>query len=206
LGTPRDIAMRDPVTGDVEIVNSRQYNSFGVSTGESNSSFSILWAFTGRLYDPETGMQLHWKRWYITNLGIWASEDPIGFEGGDFNLGRYLGANPVDQTDPTGNRGTSPILIGGWFDWLKPAPPPKLPVFVRPIPGRTYGTDFVNMAMKVAKKFPNLASKDNNTYCAAHKLACQWLFTQMTNAVATGNNKLAEAIGELRITMGCAGA
>jgi RHS repeat-associated protein len=105
LGTPRDIAMRDSLTGDVEIVNSRQYNSFGVPTGESNGAFSILWAFTGKLYDPETGMQLHWKRWYITSLGIWASEDPKGFVAGDTNLLRYVSNSPITSITPLGVAG-----------------------------------------------------------------------------------------------------
>ena len=39
-------------------------------------------------YDPETG--------------TFISEDPIGFGGGDANLYRYVGNNPVNYSDPYG--------------------------------------------------------------------------------------------------------
>lgn len=39
---------------------------------------------------------------YDPSVGRWLSEDPIGFEGGDANLERYVGNNPTNATDPTG--------------------------------------------------------------------------------------------------------
>ena len=39
---------------------------------------------------------------YDPTIGRWLSEDPIGFEGGDANLYRYVGNQPTQHTDPSG--------------------------------------------------------------------------------------------------------
>jgi uncharacterized protein RhaS with RHS repeats len=54
---------------------------------------------------------------YNPTIGRWMSEDPIGFEGGDTNLSRYVGNHPTYSTDPTGLEPPSttqkpPALIG----------------------------------------------------------------------------------------------
>ena len=41
-------------------------------------------------------------RYYSSNQGRWSSRDPIGFEGGDWNLYRYVKSNPVVRLDPSG--------------------------------------------------------------------------------------------------------
>jgi len=39
---------------------------------------------------------------YDPTIGVWISEDPIGFEAADENLRRYVGNNPTLATDPSG--------------------------------------------------------------------------------------------------------
>ena len=39
---------------------------------------------------------------YDPTIGRWFSEDPIGFEGGDANLYRYVGNMPTMYVDPSG--------------------------------------------------------------------------------------------------------
>ena len=39
---------------------------------------------------------------YDPTVGRWLSEDPIGFEGGDANLHRYVRNTPLNLIDPTG--------------------------------------------------------------------------------------------------------
>jgi len=39
---------------------------------------------------------------YDPTIGVWISEDPIGFEAADENLRRYVGNNPAVATDPSG--------------------------------------------------------------------------------------------------------
>ncbi len=55
-----------------------------------------------KFFDEVTSLSLHWHRWLDTNLGKWVSEDPIGFGGGDPNLGRYVGNRVFRYVDPTG--------------------------------------------------------------------------------------------------------
>jgi RHS repeat-associated protein len=47
---------------------------------------------------------------YRPDLGRWVTEDTIGFEGGDWNLYRYVQGRPANSVDPTGrsSRGTPP--------------------------------------------------------------------------------------------------
>lgn len=58
--------------------------------------------FTGREYDKITGLQYSRARFYDPKIGSFISEDPIGFQGGDFNLFGYVRNNPVSRTDPLG--------------------------------------------------------------------------------------------------------
>ena len=46
-------------------------------------------------------------RFLDTLKARWISEDPIGFDGRDYNLYRYVGCNPINYTDPRG-------MIGDW--------------------------------------------------------------------------------------------
>lgn len=42
------------------------------------------------------------NRWMDPTIGRWISEDPIGFDGEDENLHRYVGNNPISRVDPNG--------------------------------------------------------------------------------------------------------
>jgi RHS repeat-associated protein len=58
-------------------------------------------AFTGREWDPETGLYYYRARYYDPVVGRCVSEDPIRWLGG-INLHRYAGSNPGNFVDPTG--------------------------------------------------------------------------------------------------------
>lgn len=49
---------------------------------------------------------------YDPTIGRWFTEDPIGFDGGDANLYRYVGNNSTDEIDPSGKIG---IFIDGYM-------------------------------------------------------------------------------------------
>ena len=47
---------------------------------------------------------------YIASIGRYAEEDPTGLDGGDLNMYRYVGNDPVSYVDPNG---TNPLAIAG---------------------------------------------------------------------------------------------
>jgi RHS repeat-associated protein len=82
--------------------------------GEVKQSYG----FTGREWDKETGLYYYRARYYDPKGGRFISKDPIGFEGGDVNLYRYVGNDPVDWVDPSGlfcGSGISEIFIPDSF-------------------------------------------------------------------------------------------
>jgi len=68
--------------------------------------------YTGREYDPATGLYYNRARWYDPASGRFISEDPIGFAAGDANLYRYCGNSPTNATDPSGK--IAPLAVLAW--------------------------------------------------------------------------------------------
>lgn len=97
LGSPRLIL--DAQTGDV--IQQLDYNAFGAITHDSNPGFQPF-GFAGGLWDAHTGLYHFGRRDYDPATGRWLSKDPIGFQGGSFNLYSYCDSDPVNAVDPTG--------------------------------------------------------------------------------------------------------
>ena len=112
LGTVRDL-----VNSDGEVVNHLTYDSFGNVVDETDDTVDSRYLFTGREFDDEIGLYYYRARYYDGSTGRFISEDPIGFNGGDANLYRYVGNNSTNFVDPTGERG-APVV----------APPPVTPL------------------------------------------------------------------------------
>jgi len=105
------------------VVNHLIYDAFGKVPAESNPAVDSLFLFTARPFDPDTGLQNNLNRWYDFRVGRWLSEAPIGFNGGDGNLYRYVGNVTQSRVDRLGLQ----IAIelpprrpkpGWWPDWL----------------------------------------------------------------------------------------
>ena len=80
------------------VTSRRQYDAWGnLEVGADQPGY----AFTGREWDPETGLYYYRARYYDPKIGRFISEDPIGFEGG-VNFYGYVRGNPVNYFDPTG--------------------------------------------------------------------------------------------------------
>ena len=95
------------------VVQSFKYQSqlgenVGLLVQKNSPSIPIVYGFTGREFDPETGFYYYRGRYYDPETGRFLTKDPIGLAGGDTNLYRYVGNNPVNYTDPTGK---NPLLI-----------------------------------------------------------------------------------------------
>jgi len=64
-------------------------------------TYDTLIGWGGGLLDADSGLQNNLNRWYDPLVGRFASEDPSGL-GPDSNPYRYVGNNPLTNTDPTG--------------------------------------------------------------------------------------------------------
>ena len=92
--------VRDVVKSDGSVAKHLEYNAFGELLSEPTDELSF--AYTGKLFDNETRLQCNINRWYDAKVGRWVNEDPVGFEGKDVNLSRYVHNNPFIHTDSSG--------------------------------------------------------------------------------------------------------
>jgi RHS repeat-associated protein len=80
------------------VTQSRQYDAWGnLELGADQPGY----AFTGREWDPETGLYYYRARYYEPKIGRFISEDPIGFVAG-LNFYGYVRNRPTGSRDPSG--------------------------------------------------------------------------------------------------------
>jgi RHS repeat-associated protein len=82
------------------LANTYTYESFGklsASTGTVTNPFR----YTGREFDPETGIYEYRARYYDQATGRFLNEDPLGFGGGE-NFYAYVKNDPTNLVDPLG--------------------------------------------------------------------------------------------------------
>jgi RHS repeat-associated protein len=91
------------------IADAITYDVWGKITSETASGM-IPFGFDGGLVDPATGLVHLGARDYDPTTGRWTGPDPIGFAGGDADLYRFAGDDPVNNIDPSG---LTPIRISG---------------------------------------------------------------------------------------------
>ena len=84
------------------LAQSYTYSSFGKIEIQLDPAFVQPYTFTGREFDPETGLYFYRARTYDSLIGRFSQEDPTGFAGGDLNLYAYVLNNPLNRIDPLG--------------------------------------------------------------------------------------------------------
>jgi RHS repeat-associated protein len=91
------------------VVENYTYDVFGEptilsanNTQLSTSAVGNRFMFQGREYLNELGIYDFRARMYHPGLGRFLQKDPIDFAGGDANLFRYCGGDPVNKSDPSG--------------------------------------------------------------------------------------------------------
>jgi RHS repeat-associated protein len=82
------------------LANTYTYDSFGNLTN-STGTLSNPFRYTGREFDPETGIYEYRARYYDQTVGRFISEDPIRFDGGA-NFYAYVENDPTVLVDPLG--------------------------------------------------------------------------------------------------------
>jgi RHS repeat-associated protein len=83
------------------LANTYTYDSFGKLTA-STGTITNPYRYTGREFDPETGLDYYRARYYDLQIGRFISEDPLGFGGQDDDFYSYVGNSPIGYTDPFG--------------------------------------------------------------------------------------------------------
>jgi RHS repeat-associated protein len=85
------------------------YSAFGtpaffdaVGTQLAGSAYGIRHLFNGQLWTQQTGLIDYRNRQALPVMGVFVQPDPLGFAGGDSNLYRYCGNNPINGIDPLG--------------------------------------------------------------------------------------------------------
>ncbi len=110
LGSVRDVVDNNGVVRQHLVFDSFgrrtlevDYNASGtVIASNDPAAIDELFAFTGRDWDSDVGLQYNRARWYDPATGRWLSQDPIGFAAGDVNLYRYVRNGPTNAIDPSG--------------------------------------------------------------------------------------------------------
>src|SRR5271157_4142774 len=82
------------------LANTYTFDSFGKLTA-STGTLTNPYQYTGREFDPETGIYNYRARYFDQNVGRFLSEDPMGFKAGA-NFYRYVKNRPVNLNDPSG--------------------------------------------------------------------------------------------------------
>jgi RHS repeat-associated protein len=85
-------------------------NSAGTSTatysygpyGELNATNGIRFRYTGQQWLEQIGLYYYKARFYSPTLGRFLQTDPVGYQS-DLNLYAYVGNDPINRTDPSGN-------------------------------------------------------------------------------------------------------
>ena len=81
------------------IVERYSYDVFGKPN--TTSTIGNPYLFTGRRYEPETGLYYYRARYYAYDIGRFLQTDPIGYDD-NLNVYAYCGNNSLEWVDPYG--------------------------------------------------------------------------------------------------------
>ena len=80
------------------------YMAYGEDFVNERSGRDIRFKSTGKERDSETGMDYFGARYYLSDLSIWASVDPLSDKYPSLSPYMYCAGNPVILIDPDGKR------------------------------------------------------------------------------------------------------
>jgi RHS repeat-associated protein len=95
------------------LIDTVTYDGYGKQVSESAPSSGDDFSYIGCRLDDETGFLYTWWRYIDLPVFRFTSRDPLGFGAGDTNLYRYVRNRPLDGTDPSGLRDSTPAPFAG---------------------------------------------------------------------------------------------
>ncbi len=96
-------SVRALVDNNGVVRNRYEYDAFGgLNSAMAGATDDSRYRYTGREFDAETGLYYYRARYFDSNSGRFIGQDPIGFDGGDSNLYRYVSNIPTTYRDPSG--------------------------------------------------------------------------------------------------------
>jgi RHS repeat-associated protein len=168
-------------------VTSQRFDPWGNVTAASGVIPQV--GFTGREPD-ETGLVYYRARYYNPGLGRFVSRDPIGLQGGINNYA-YVGNNPVNYADPSGNCGPFTPLCAWLAETAPEWGPPTLGA-LKTAGGFALGyggaaaTGTVSTAGRIAAGLVGAAGLGNSTKVVEIAKTLTGLNTYGSVAVASG--------------------
>lgn len=99
------------------LVSTIHYDVYG-DFDETGSFTHNPYKFTGRRYDPESGLYFYRARMYSPELGRFLQTDPVGYVDGP-NLYTYCSNRPIGASDPYGlfYFAKRPLNVGSGYVW-----------------------------------------------------------------------------------------
>ena len=89
-----------------QVVNTYRYKPYGAQLAKTGTAADPAFTWVGAQGYRQTGRKYSdvyvRARHYDTTTARWNTKDPIGFNGGDWNLYRYVANNPISGVDPSG--------------------------------------------------------------------------------------------------------
>ena len=108
------------------ITDSLSFKAFGEELQSGAGTVNPFW-FGGQVgyFRDLPGVMNVGRRKLIAANGVFLNRDPIGFAGGDANLYRFVGNNPVGRVDPSGTITYEPYNDQAWAAGKCTVGPPK---------------------------------------------------------------------------------